>query len=564
MSVSRTSRVLGGLACALIAAASPALAQQQPAGPKLLRPAAEAETAPQPERPAAPDDIRVNRLDAPGESSAGVLGERDGGLPATLWEGSDRGVIEALFERLPAFYRSPAARDLARRLLLSGGRMPEAGPGQAGLLAKRIELVLSLGDAEGAVALAQAAGAAAPPPEVAKPLTEALLALGENDRACSTVEGQLRLGGRDYWQRASVFCDIMGERFDAADLTLSLLAESSDPDPLFRKLADALLDGADVNVEATPEMTSLQLSMALGGKSTVIRNPQALPPHLAKRLLTASAADSDSRIGAGIRAARYTGMSPAVVMLLFGGSAGENGAPFRNPTVTAMTAQSSAVRAEAVNDLWNAASAAGDKPVAAAFADGFLKKLKPDAGSYFIAPSALRIALLNGEARQAETWLAALRRASASGVLPGEALQAAHPLARLAGMSGADDRVLELWLDSELAEGGDPVRAHMVLLALDALGDPADAEVWARLLARLPAAAQQQAPDFALWRQLVVASGANRIGETVQAVLAIIGAEGPVVLDPVTLATVAGALRRAGLADEARQLVLEAVIGQGG
>lgn len=562
MSVFQTRRALAGLACVLFAAAAPALAQQQPAGPKQLRPAAEVEQ--QPTRPAAPGDIRVNRLDAPGESSAGVLGEQDGGLPLTLWEGSDRGVIEALFARLPAHYRSPVARDLARRLLLSGGQMPEARPGDAGLLARRIELVLTLGDAEGAVALAQAAGGAAPPPEVAEPLTEALLALGENDRACGTVEGQIRLGGRGYWQRASVFCDILAKRLDAADLTLSLLAEASDPDPLFRTLANALLDGADVNIEATPEMSALHLSMALGGKTTVIRNSDVMPPHLARRLLTASAADSDSRIAAGVRATRHTGMSPAVVMLLFGGSAGENGAPFRNPTVTAMTAQTAAVRAEAVNDLWNSATGPGDKPVAAAFAEGFLKKLKPDAGSYFIAPAAFRIALLNGETKQAEIWLTALRRASASGVLPGEALQAAHPLARLAGMQGADDRVLDLWLDGELAEGGDTARAYMVLLALDALGDPADAEVWARLLEAVPAAAQQTAPDFALWRQLVVASGANRIGETLQAALTIIGADGPQGLDPVTLATVAGALRRAGLAAEARQLILEAVIGQGG
>lgn len=558
MTVSRSSGLFALAMGACLIWQGVALAQST--GPKVLRPGAQKAEAP---KPRAPEGIQVNRLDAPGQVAAGVLREQDGGLPADLWTGSDRAMIAALLARMPAWYTSPAARDVARRLLLSEGRVPDGQPDDSVLLGQRIRLVLTMGDAESAVSLAQAAGGGAQNPAVAAPYSEALFALGETDRACDVVQGQLTLGGRGYWQEASVFCDIRADRIDAAELTLSLLAETGRKDATFTKLADALLSDSAVDIKAAPDMRALDAAMMAGAKSVVIRDVEKLPPHLAMRLSSESKVVVDARIRSGVTAIRGAGMSPALIMLMFGDSAGEPGAPFRNPTVTAMSATTAIVRAEALNDLWKKASSPEDQATAAAFAEGFLKKLQPDAGLAFLAPAAMRMNLLNGDMKRAEGWYAALRRSATAGNSESAELAKAQALARLAGIGGVDDRALELWLDSALS-GEDQTPGMIVLLGMDALGDPASSRTWQQVLNSSVDDRAGGERDLSLWRQLVMAAGGNRMGESLAAALALTGS-GPVsTMDAVSLATIAGTLRRMGLENQARRLLLEAVIGQGG
>lgn len=558
MTVSRNSGLIAGLVAAILLWSLPVMAQST--GPKLLRPGAQTTPAQQPK---APEGIQVNRLDAPGRVAAGVLREEDGGLPADLWSGSDRGTISALLDRMPAYYTSSTAREVARTLLLSEGAMPPGQPDDNHLLGQRMDLVLTLGDAESAVSLSQAAGGGAQTPAVAQPLAESLFALGETDRACDTVQGQIRLGGRGYWQQASVYCDIRADRIDAAELTLSLLSETGQGGETFLKLTDALLGDTALDIEANAGMRALDGAMIASAKSAVIRDAGSLPPHVAVRLSSESALVIDGRIASGISAVRAAGMSPALIMLMFGDSAGDPGAPFRNPVVTAMSATTAIVRAEALNELWNKASGPENQATAAAFAEGFLKKLQPEAGLSFLAPAALRMNLLNGDLARAEGWLVALRRNATAGNGSPDDLARAQALARLAGIGGVDDRGLAVWLEAALvAEDKRP--AMTILLALDALGDPAGAAVWRRILAESGGVSGGVTRDLAIWRQLVMSAGGDRMGESIAAALVLIGS-GPVSgIDPVSLATVAGTLRRMGLEAQARRLVIEAVIGLGG
>lgn len=558
MTVSRSSGlILGGLAACLIWQGA-ALAQST--GPKVLRPEARQN---EPPRPRAPDGIQVNRLDAPGKVAAGVLREEDGGLPADLWFGSERSMIAALLSRMPGWYTSPAARDVARRLLLSEGRVPEGQPDDSTLLGLRVSLVLSLGDAESAVSLAQAAGGGAQTPAVAEPYAEALFTLGEADRACGVVQGQLTLGGRGYWQEASVFCDIRAERIDAAELTLSLLEETGRQTETFSRLADALLSDRAVDIKATGDLKALDAAMMAASKSAVVRDEEKLPPHLAARLSGESKVVDGARIEAGVRAIQGAGMSPALIMLMFGNKAGEPGAPFRNPVVTAMSATTAIVRAEALNDLWSKASEPADQATAAAFAEGFLKKLQPEAGLAFLAPAAFRMSLLNGDFGRAEGWFAALRRSATAGNAEPAELARALALARLAGIGGVDDRAMQPWVDTALAANG--LKSGMtVLLGLDALGQPASSDIWEQVLSRTPTSSDASAGSLPLWRQMVMAAGGERIGESIAAALALTGSGPAASADPVSLASIAGTFRRMGLEQQARRLLIEAVIGQGG
>ncbi|WP_417518543.1 hypothetical protein [Minwuia sp.] len=558
MIVSRSRAFLAAVVLALATQASPVLAQST--GPKILRPGAQ--TAPA-DRPRQGDGIQVDRLDAPGRVAAGLLTEDNGGLPANLWSGSDRDVVATLFQRMPDHYRSAAARELARQLLLSAGDIAPGRLDDNALLAIRMTRLLHLGDAQSAVALAEAAGGGATAPEVAEPLTEALFVLGETERACDTAQGQIRLGGRGYWQKATVFCDLLAGRDSDADLTRSLLSETGQKDPLFDTLADALQSDRPATIDATPDMQAIHVAMLIAAKSATLRKRDQLPPHLAVQVAAAPRMDTDDRIAAGTIAIRDAGMSPAIIMLLFDGKTGPAGQPFRDPVVVAMGATSDAVRAEALNDLWNKSAKVEDRHVAAAYAEGFLSKLQAESGVTFMAPAALRMSLLNGDRSRARDWMAALRRNAAAG--EGEAVAEqtrAQPLVQVAGLTSVDDRTLDLWLAGKTGSAADRQHALTVLMLLDALGTPAGSRIWQSALGT---AADGSAPsDPGLWRQLVMATGGGRLGEAVQAALALIGADGPAGLDPVAISTIVGSLRRLGLEDAARRLAVETVIAQGG
>ncbi|WP_416898345.1 MAG: hypothetical protein ACMVY4_00975 [Minwuia sp.] len=558
MKISRNSRLAAALAALLCAL--PVVAGAQNQGPRILRPQVQ---EPQPEQPRRFGDIEVNRLEAPGRVAAGVLTERDGGLPASLWSGSDRETVALLLQRMPGHYRSAAARDLARRLLLSTGEIAPGAVDDNVLLAARMDALVRLGDAEGAIALAEAAGGGIDSQAVAEPLARALFAQNETERACDTVQGQIVQGARGFWQRASVFCDLLSGQRESAEVMRAVLAETGQSDDAFARLADALTDKRPLTFTASPETGVLHAAMLSALESAVLKNAEQLPPHVARMLATAPGIDADGRIAAGVRAARQAGLSPSVVMFLFGGKAGPAGGEFRDPVVAAMSADSTVTRAEALRTLWARASESGDHQLAAAFASGLLRQLEPQSGTTFLAPEAFRMHLLLDDERGARSWLTAMNRAAAAGDPELRAAAAATaPLAQIAGFEAVDDAALEA-MAAAAAEPADRQRALLALMLLDALGTPAGPDVWRNLLAA-PVPSETPARDPALWRQLVMASGGGQLGEGVQAALALTGTDGPAGLDVSTVSTVVGALRRMGLEDAARRLAVEAFIGNGG
>ncbi|ANK80340.1 MAG: hypothetical protein TEF_05705 [Rhizobiales bacterium NRL2] len=559
MTVSRARAGLGLAAAAAILLAVAGAAAQNP--PRSLVPDAAPSERPGPVRES---DVRVDRLEAPGRASVGLLGPGESGLPEDLWNGADRATVAALLRRLPPYYRSATARDLARRLLLSTGRMPAGGISDAELLALRMEHLLTMGQAQSVVALAEAAGGGISEPEVAEILAEAQFALGEADSACDTVQATVRAGGSGYWQRASVFCDLRAGRRADAELMRSLIAESGNPDPIFRDLADAVADETPVTVEADPSMRALHLAMLQAAPSATLTRAGNLPPYLAAIVASGSGHDPATRIAAGERAVAHAGLAPSVVMLVYDmEGAADSPSPYREPVVSAMVTQEVAGRAEALNELWSRAAESGEHDLAAGYARGILERLEPGSAIAFLAPAAIRMSLLNGGYERAEAWTHILGRgASGGGSDLVQANTAFLPLAQVAGLTGTDTRKLRVWWSVTGDQPQGRTRALRVLMTLDALGQPADADLWADLLAEdMETVAGVDEP--ALWRQLVMASGTGSTGEALLAALALTGADSAGNLDPVTLSTIAGVLRRAGLQAEARQLAIEAVIAQG-
>lgn len=559
MTASRTSALLGLLAAAGIALTAGAAAAQS--GPRSLVP----DAAPKPAAQGPQDsDISVDRLEAPGRASAGLLTASESGLPADVWNNADRALIAALLNRMPSYYRSATARGLARRLLLSASHIRTGVVSDNELLARRMSLLLTMGEAQSVVGLAEATGGSIGDPAVAEPLAEAQFALGETESACGTVEAMIRNGGDGYWQKASVFCDLRAGRRADAELMRSVIAESGGGDTAFRDLADALADNIAVTVEGGPDLRALHLAMLAAAPSAALTRADMLPPYLAAVVAASPAYEPAERIAAGEKAIAYAGLSPSVVMLAYDTEGGaQSTSVYREPVTSAMQTQEVSGRAEALAELWKRAGENGDRDLAAGFAAGFLKQMQPSAALAFLAPAAVRMSLLNGNFERASAWALVMRRAAAGG--DSEAVRenrAFFPLAQVAEMENTDARKLQIWW-AGAADGPDRnMRALSVLLSLDALGRPAAPGFWARIVSETDGAVTEVG-DTAVWRQLIMASGGDQPGIALQAVLALIGEDGAGDLSPISLSTAVGALRRIGLETEARQLATEAVIARG-
>ncbi|MEC9346345.1 MAG: hypothetical protein VYB54_08960 [Pseudomonadota bacterium] len=575
MSALRTS-VLAALAAALF----PLFAAAQSSGPRLLIPLPGTEAPKTPgsgeaTTPRAATDgdgaeagttggIRVETLSRIGASATGLLTEAEGGLPATLWRGSDPAVIGALFARLPDTWSSRAARRLARRLLLSAGPPPGNPAADTDLLAARLRRLVAMGDADAVVQLAEAAAAVSSgDAAIARPYVEALLLKNQVEQACGLVAAQVRQGGTDFWQRASVFCDLQAGRRTEADLTRAILADTGRTDPGFAELADSLADGTPAKLADAGDLTPLTVTMfALAGNAT-LTDPGTPAPPVAAVLATIPRLKTIHRVAFGEQAAAAGTMPPAPVILAYGEKDADLSASvLRAPVSAAAQAATNTARAEAMLAAWNAGTGAGQQSLVAGMCRGLLDRTPAATELAFLGGPALRMQILNGDTEGARGWLDLLRRRAAAGDGPSALAQtAAIPLAVVSGLDPVNERRLAIWRDATRDEANGDARWLRLLLLLDALGMPAADSAWAELLPHDDLAGA--GTGAVLWRQLVMSAGGNRTGETVLAVLAMVGRQGPGGLDPVTLSTVVGALRRVGLAEDARQIAAEALIAAG-
>ncbi|MDF1722322.1 MAG: hypothetical protein P1U65_16740 [Minwuia sp.] len=563
-----TTIVVAGLLLVspLVSMAQTGSAAPQSTGPRsLLPPGVGANAAPRPDRSAGEGTsggILIRQLDAPGESAAGLLVASSGGLGVDLWRGSQAGVVHALYGRMPDTYTSPAARDLARRVLLSVGT-PPAGSDGAALLGQRMTHLVTMGEVGSAIALAAASGDIGDP-AFSRPLVDALLLNGDVARACDQVSVQVRGGSRDFWQRASVFCDLQAGRRPDADLTRTILNETGRSTALFDELADAVADGISVTLDNASAFGPLELAMFRAAPKAALKEIGRPAPAVAAQLATLPRLTTPQRLDAGEIANRAGTLPTAAVSLILGApDADLSAGPLRKAAVSVSNASGIAERAEALLVLWDAAVAQGDASLAAAMAAPALANMIPSADIGFLAPVAFRMHLLNGADERALGWLELLRRRATAG--EGGAIRAqiaALPLAQVSALDPVNDRRLGNWRAANPDGAVADRQWRRILLLMDAVGSPVSETLWTDALKAAPETGPDapRIADAALWRQLVMASGAGRTGEAAQAALALVGSAGPGALDPVTLATVVGSLRRAGQAATARRLAVEALI----
>ncbi|MBK1638633.1 hypothetical protein CKO24_06135 [Rhodothalassium salexigens DSM 2132] len=579
-------------------------------GPKDATP--DAETAPF--DPAA--GVEVGALDRLGLEGIGTLGPQDA-LPPDLWHGSDPEVAAALLAALPHRLRSQGVRHLWRQLLLSPALSPAAGRIPDGLRL-RLEKLTAAGRVDDVLALSDAIPPGAMTADLAHLRADALLVGGRLDDGCALARDAARETGEARWLKMLALCEALAGNRSAAYLQISLLEESGEAGRLFPALIDRLLargEGLDVN---TGPETGLGTGLALDTVERVdpilyaaflaadVAPPaeaaRAAPPlvlgELAvnalmappARLAVAEQAARMGLIGGGRLAALFDAMAftdadlgTADAVLDDPAAINGLGSP-ENPPLDGMMidallfakarrAQDPTTRLAFLDLLFDRAVTRGYAQVMAVAVAPLLDTVMPTDDLVGHAGLVGRVHLITGQMDAARRWYAkaaamatAPGRSDDSRAAAGHALRALTPLMLIAeGPAMADyDAALARWAEDSAVHAPERLQAGLVLL--DALDGRVPAAAWSRALQAAAAAGPggeapvYAAPNPAVWRQLLIAAGTDRLGETVAAALALVGDAGATRTDPAALSAAVGALADAGFEAAARRLAFEALI----
>ncbi|HXV23342.1 MAG TPA: hypothetical protein VED46_03705 [Alphaproteobacteria bacterium] len=577
MSGCRAERLcLSGLSAVLLLTLQVAAAGAQTGAPTPLFPAQPDESTPPPQaspgvvppassatKPTA-GSIEATPLEEIVNDAIGPL-EGPDSLGQDLWRGTSRSLAEALIPQIPSA-GSPAARGLARRLLLTSARPPE-GSGSADLILLRADRLLGLGYAGDAAELRSLAPVGRMDAIRAGQLADALLLAGRINHACALIDQNAAFAADPAGERLSVLCALhIGDR-DRAYFLFDLMREQDSADPTLGA-AIAIADGAtDRSLPEDARPTPFLLAMLAEGKAAPpdrwlgSAEPAYLPALLALPVA------SETRVAAAERAARLALLDPAVLAAAYQGLKIETkereaaAASPRPETPRRRVALHQAVqqtadpiaRARLVRQALEFSRADPLLAATARLHAPFLRALAPVQELAGSAPTFARALFLAGDPEAARRWVA-LARANAAdpGIaarLPGLAL-----LSALAGETlPAWNQVARTFLERPApTPEGARLAAVARLLPLDAG-------------AVQPGAAPPAGGFFdpGLGLALRNAAAARRVGETVLFALIAIGDGGPASTDAGALAEALTALRRIGLEAEVRDLAIEAAIANG-
>lgn len=579
--------------------ASPALAQQAPirllpvpATEQLHEPPASVPGAEPPESSAEPNDadtdstIVVSPPPPIDVDAVGLVQETDNALPADLWKGSTRGVVDRLLSELPVPIHSPTAHNLAVRVLTASGPSPSASEGAApgGFVAARAERLLALGDVTAATALAGAVPRAEADERLSRVLLDGLLAAYDTTGTCQLVRRQIGRFDTPYWQKALIFCQALAGEQARAQLGLSMLRDSGadNDDPIFVHLVDALL-GDQRPIRELTRPTPLHLAMMNAARQQIPASAVSNADPLTLRMIAQSPnVAPEVRLEAAERAEAVGALSTeALVQALEAASfkpeelanalslAEKAARPRAHAAIyRAAKAQPAGIgRAEALHRGWQISRARGFYPGTVRTTLALLTELSPTRELAWFAHDAGRALLLAGRVEEASRWYELAREEAAAGARTEQSEILLWPLMRLAGadVTPPDPKALAAWCATqEKLDAGKAAERTALLVALfEGLGDATDGSLMALLLSGDLRPQSVLMPHPALWLGREGAASAGRLGETVLFVLATLGTDGLGGLTPHTLVALLQALRTVGLEGEARALALEAAITAG-
>jgi hypothetical protein len=513
------------------------------APPTRLAPAPEAEPAPSapvpsivaPEYKAGPGgqavttlssvgsgSIQVDRLQVVTPDSAGILTTENGGFGIDLWHGLSMPVALSMLAAVPDKLQSRVIADLVRRLALTPAQ-PPAGPSDGTQLAlERLSVLMTIADYPAALDLLSVMPSQGRGPGLLRAEAELRLLSGDNVAACSLAGNEVRRNQGAFWQKALIFCQILSDQPDKAELGISMLREIGTEDASFFRLAEAMTTGAAADLGALDAPDALAQSMLRYVKIEATADQLGrLAPGAVRALALNESLAADLRLAAVEYAAGLGVFSDGAIRKLVVKIAAAAPVPGEAPkpattegnSENAPNGASSDIGPLARAKLFMTATGAGVATLKAEAAARALESAKADgvftgtarlfreelaaipvsSEHIWFATVAVRAALTNGDLEIAENWVTLLKRYQLLASADTKALTELAPLIRVMGVG----KEAAGWAPTE--DAGDGALGVLPRAVLGALGERSDALKWLALTAEAGGAAPPQMPEPALW-----------------------------------------------------------------
>ncbi|MFN4090880.1 MAG: hypothetical protein ACK4QW_17810 [Alphaproteobacteria bacterium] len=497
-----------------------------------------------------------------------------GDLGADLWAGTRRADVARLLQAVPARIEAPTLNRLVRRVLLTAAAPPDGPPAQPDLPVLRVAALATLGDLDGAAALAGSIPERERSDDLTRIAAEIDLLRHRLDSACAGAVAAVTGSTDPYWQKLTSFCRLHAGQRDEAMLIADLLRERGHRDPAFFAITDTLLGFEKARIATLPSIAPLHLAMLReAGLPLPLDAATTAKPALLRAVALSPNAEPAMRLAAAEQAAAANALDPAMLGRLYTEGRGAT-APTTRPGVEGLSAETpgeraalfhaarvatdEAERAAALKALFDAAYAAGVLHPIAAIAGPMLSELRPTGRFAFFAEAAVRALVITGDTDRAAAWFALAVREAPGNSRAAQAAAEVWPLLMLADPATAwSDALFRRWWERTLATdaGLAEARGAAFLSLLDAVETPVPQQAWSLLPTPMPA----RGTAVPALRDLSAAAERRRRGETLLRAAAVMSTNEPVPA-AAKLHAVVTALRTAGFADEARAVALDAAI----
>jgi len=528
--------------------------------------------------PGATPVIRLQTLDTVDADSVGTLDDAQGGLGVDMWRDTGRAHVGRLLALLPRRVASPAMRDLMRRLLLTRAAAPASATREPNLFGRRIAALVAAGDRASTRSLIQLAPAGATDEKLQRTLVEGWFYGYDTAAACRIVQAEAQDRQSAYWRQASAFCLALAGKTAEASLVSDILGERGEKVPsVFFTAMEAIAGATPPPLEKLETLTGLHLAMLRAARLPVpLQTLDGVSPAALAAIAAHPKTPVDQRLAAAEEAARLGALNGRALFGIYGDAgiavdnletALERAAAEWSPRSRALLVRAAArydvpaARAEVLQQAFRLGREKGGfQPVALA-AGPLLRGMKAADELRWFAPQAARALLATDQRDAAAGWIALALDGGRAGA-PGGDLWPLSALTRAADNAVTPQAVADWWSRQDRTVDGMLTRAQVLFALLEAEGVVLPGSLWADVLDE-PRRDGQSAPTIALRHALARAAGDGRRGETVALALLALGEAGPRPDNLPAVQLAVDALRRVGLADDARRLVIETALAAG-
>ena len=519
--------------------------------------------------------INVQSLDTVSSEALGVLSGKEA-FPSDMWNGVNRALVEQMITMLPATPSSPYLRILQRRLLLSAAQPPQGASGSKSLLALRAGKLADMGQTNDVISLIRSAPQNERNNDLAILETESLLLSKETSKACAQIASNMQTSSDKFWIKSMAFCRMLAKQNDQAMLSLSLLKDLGDNDPVFYQLMDALAAGEKASIDNLPAPKALDIALIEASGAKLSENVQNTDnPNILGLMIKGKSVDAVDK-AARLNLVNIESLRQAYLSIKFENNllaepiaAAENLDAMHAQAllyqVSAKQGQLAVIRTETMGLALELAKENGTFFTISRLYGSMIADLSRGIDHLWFAPTAVRALLAAGDWDNAKAWYLLLRNAAFTDAEAEKAWTAIRPLALFAGFENAPQavaQVLNNWWSQQQESPKTFENATRIAALADGLGLTVPDTIWLALLDG-PTVNRGATPKSGLWIKMNKAALAGRTGETVLTALLGLNQAKLNQIDPTYLRDALFGLRAVGLAQDARIVAVETALTAG-